>query len=168
MPSVAATASAYAAHASATAIAIHDVLEIPLPIRNLADFCQWTHRNVFPRDGRIDFIGGWIDVDMSPDDARFHAAPKSELVVVLPMAIKRLRVGTAFKIGLRNSSELADLSCEPDLVLRVPIPQQSCSIPVVVRGLSGRDRWTSLNVHICRLETSIQRWWSRDSGDGVS
>jgi hypothetical protein len=49
-----------------TVLLEHEI-EIPT-IRNLAEFRQWALSDDFPDRGRIDYIAGRIEVDMSPED----------------------------------------------------------------------------------------------------
>jgi Uma2 family endonuclease len=91
-------------------------LEIPLDIRSLADFRAWALSDGFPEKGRIDFLAGRIEVDMSPEDIFCHGALKSELAGVLQFLVKRGQLGVLLIDATRVSSPAADLSCEPDIV----------------------------------------------------
>ncbi|NLE40102.1 MAG: Uma2 family endonuclease, partial [Pirellulaceae bacterium] len=91
-------------------------VEIPLDIRSLADFRRWTVSDVFPEKGRIDFIEGRIEVDMSPEDIFCHGALKSECARVLTRRVKEDDLGLLLIDATRVSSPEADLSCEPDIV----------------------------------------------------
>src|SRR5436309_2438449 len=46
-------------------------IEIPA-IHNLAEFRRWALSDDFPHRGRIDYIDGRIEVDMSPEDLFTH------------------------------------------------------------------------------------------------
>ena len=52
----------------ATSLLIEDRLEIPLGLRTLADFRAWALSDDFPEKGRIDYVQGRIEVDMSPEE----------------------------------------------------------------------------------------------------
>ena len=91
-------------------------VEIPLDVRYLADFRRWALSDGFPEKGRIDFIGGRIEVDMSPEDIFCHGAPKSEFAGVLQSRVKREKLGILLIDATRISSPEANLSCEPDIV----------------------------------------------------
>ena len=60
-------------------VLIEEQVEIPLGIACLADFRQWALSDDFPERGRIDFIAGRIEVDMSPEDLFTHGTLKSEI-----------------------------------------------------------------------------------------
>lgn len=91
-------------------------IEIPMNIRTLADFREWVHSNSFPEQGRIDFIGNRIEVDMSPEDFFMHGTPKSQIARVLGNWIEERDLGHIVIDSTRISSPLAELSAEPDIV----------------------------------------------------
>ena len=63
----------------ATSVIFEEQIEVPLRWRSLADFRRWAASDEFPEKGRIDFIAGRIEVDMSPEDLFCHGTLKSEL-----------------------------------------------------------------------------------------
>ncbi|MBN2217701.1 MAG: Uma2 family endonuclease [Pirellulales bacterium] len=91
-------------------------VEIPLDIRSLTDFRRWALSEDFPEQGRIDFISGRIEVDMSPEDIFCHGVLKSELARVLTQHVKQNELGFLLIDATRVSSPEANLSCEPDIV----------------------------------------------------
>ena len=91
-------------------------MEIPLNIGSLQDFRQWALSDEFPESGRIDFIGGRIEVDMSPEDLFVHGTLKTEIVFGLGGLLKQRDLGHLFTDATRISSPDADLSAEPDVV----------------------------------------------------
>jgi len=101
----------------ATTIAIAGELEIPLSVRSLTDFREWVCSEEFPERGRIDYIQGRIEVDMSPEGFWFHAQPKTEVARVIANVVKARRLGYVGIDCTRFSSELGDISAEPDVVL---------------------------------------------------
>jgi len=100
----------------ANSLLIEDRLEIPLGLNSLADFRAWALSDDFPEEGRIDYIRGRIEVDMSPEDLFCHGTPKSEIHYVVYGRVKRRNMGHVFLDCTRISSPLAELSAEPDLV----------------------------------------------------
>jgi Uma2 family endonuclease len=89
---------------------------IPVPIRNLADFRRWALSDEFPETGRIDYIHGRIEVDMSPENFYYHATLKVCLITILNLRVMRLRLGHMATDRTRVSNPTADLSAEPDVV----------------------------------------------------
>jgi len=54
--------------AMASSIIFEERVEIPMDVRTLADFRRWALSEHFPQTGRIDFVAGSIEVDMSPEE----------------------------------------------------------------------------------------------------
>src|SRR5207237_639721 len=93
----------------ATSLLIEDRLEIPLGLRTLADFRAWALSDNFPDKGRIDYLQGRIEVDMSPEDLFSHGTPKSEIHYVVYGRVRRLKSGFVFLDCTRISCPAADL-----------------------------------------------------------
>lgn len=91
-------------------------IEVPLDLRSLAEFRRWVFSDDFPQRGRIDYINGRVEVDMSPEEVYCHGTLKSEIHGVLWNRVKRERLGDIFVDSTRISSVDADLSAEPDIV----------------------------------------------------
>lgn len=91
-------------------------IEVPAVFETLRDFRDWTKSGEFPESGRVDFIDGRIDWDMSPEDLFTHGAPKSEVHGVLHALVKSQGRGILFVDRTRVVSAAAKLSCEPDIV----------------------------------------------------
>ncbi len=100
----------------ATSILFEEQIEVPLTVRSLAEFRHWALSDEFPETGRIDFIDGRIEVDMSPEDIFCHGTLKSEIAGVLYHRVKRGRLGHLLIAKGRISSLEAELSAEPDIV----------------------------------------------------
>jgi hypothetical protein len=71
------------------ALAIFDKsIRVPADAHTLAGFRRWALSDVFPDRGRIAFLDGEIDIDMSPEEIRSHSDPKTELTYRLIDVIK--------------------------------------------------------------------------------
>jgi Uma2 family endonuclease len=97
-------------------IVFEESLEIPDGIRTLSDFRRWTYCDNFPERGRIDYINGRIEIDMSPEDLFCHGTVKMEIGSVLHQLVKQQDVGNVFSDRTRIASLPGNLSAEPDLV----------------------------------------------------
>lgn len=100
----------------ATSVIIEDSLEVPM-IRSLEEFRRWALSDHFPERGRIDYISGSIEVDMSPEDIYCHGVLKTEIIFGLATRNKRIRKGLLLSDCSRVSCSSADLSAEPDILL---------------------------------------------------
>jgi Uma2 family endonuclease len=87
-----------------------------MDIHSLADFRRWATSDEFPERGRIDYIAGRIEVDMSPETFFSHGGLKVEICGMLLQLVKRLDLGYLRTDCTRISSVPADLSAEPDVV----------------------------------------------------
>ena len=99
----------------ASSVILENQVEIPY-CRSLAEFRAWALSDDFPEQGRIDYLGGRIEVDMSPENVFFHGSVKTELVVEVGNIVKSAGAGYLFSDRTRVSCPKADLSAEPDVV----------------------------------------------------
>ncbi len=96
---------------------LDDSLPIPGQARHLAGFRAWAVSPRFPERGRIDFLAGDLEVDMSPEDLLTHGLVKTEIAAVLQFLVTRRGLGEVYVDRARISSPAADLSVEPDVVV---------------------------------------------------
>jgi Uma2 family endonuclease len=99
----------------AASVAIQDDFEIPF-VGSLDEFRRWARSDDFPERGRIDYLAGRIEVDMTPEDYDSHGGLKVEVVRVLGDLVKEGDLGDLRSDRTRISTPEADLSAEPDLV----------------------------------------------------
>lgn len=92
-------------------------LEIPLEIGTLAEFRRWALSPEFPEKGRIDFIDGAIDVDLSPENLFFHGTIKVDCVAEVSHRVDELQLGHVLCSRSRVSNVAANLSVEPDILV---------------------------------------------------
>ncbi len=93
-------------------------LEVEIPtIRNLAEFRQWALSDAFPERGRIDYIAGRIEVDMSPEDFFTHGTLKTRVATEISDRVEELDLGHTLIAETRISSVPGDVSAEPDVVV---------------------------------------------------
>lgn len=100
----------------AATIRLEEQIEIPLDLRSLDDFRRWARSEQFAELGRIDYVDGCIEVDMSPEDLLTHGALKAEIHAVLHQRVKRGGLGHVFVDRARVSCPMAGLSAEPDVL----------------------------------------------------
>ena len=100
----------------ATSVIFEERVEIPLTLHSLADFRRWALSDGFPQTGRIDYVGGKIEVDLQPEDLFCHGTLKGEILGVLYQRVKHGGLGHLQTGSTRVSCPEADLSVEPDIV----------------------------------------------------
>lgn len=102
----------------AATVILEEQIEIPLDLRSLSDFRRWALSTGFPErgKGRIDYIAGRIEVNMSPEDFFCHGTLKTEITGVLYQQVKQNGCGYLVTDSTRVSSIEGDLSAEPDIV----------------------------------------------------
>ena len=127
----------------ATSILIEDQLEIPA-ITGLADFRRWALSDNFPETGRIDYVGGHIEVDMSPEDLHTHGTAKVELVVVVGTRVRAKQLGELYTDRARISCPEADLSAEPDIVFVSNETYESGRVQLIAKASGGSDRYIEM------------------------
>ena len=128
----------------ATVIRFEEQIEVPMDIRSLADFRRWATSDEFPEQGRIDYIAGCIEVDMSPEDLHTHGKLKTELVIAVGQRIKQKQLGELYTDRARVSCPDGDLSVEPDLVFVSDASLDSCRVQLVPKAGAAPDRYIEL------------------------
>jgi Uma2 family endonuclease len=87
---------------------------LPVWVRDLASFRRWTNRDDFPEYGRICYLAGEVDIDLSPQDIFTHVAVKGTIAATLGQQNKSERAGLFLGDGARLSNVEADISVVPD------------------------------------------------------
>jgi len=93
-----------------------ETLRIPPGVGTLEGFRRWTSSECFPDHGRIDFLAGELEIDMSPENLYKHGGPKTALSAALYSQVDRTGRGAVYIDCTRIVSVDADLSVEPDVV----------------------------------------------------
>lgn len=92
-------------------------LLIPAEARSLQGFRHWVHSDRFPEQGRIDYLSGDLEIDMSPEDLYTHGAVKAEIAAELQQLVTRKDLGNVFVDRTRVTAPNVGLSVEPDVVV---------------------------------------------------
>jgi Uma2 family endonuclease len=128
----------------ATTVRFEESFEIPLSIQSLVDFRRWAFSEDFPERGRIDYVAGYIEVDMSPEDLHTHGKLKVELVRVLAQRIKQDVLGELYTDRARVSCPKADLSAEPDAVFVSDSSLDSGRVRLIPKAGGDPDRYIEM------------------------
>jgi len=130
--------------AMATAVLIEEQIEIPAISQGLPEFRRWATSDEFPETGRIDFIAGRIEVDMSPEDLHTHGTPKTELIVVIGRRVREAGLGELYTDRARVSCQSANLSVEPDIVFVSNERLNEGRVRLVPKSSEATDRYVEL------------------------
>jgi Uma2 family endonuclease len=125
----------------AITLVLEEQVEVPMDLRDLADFRRWAISATFPERGRIDYLSGRIEVDRSPEDLHTHGILKTEVVGVLWQRIKAGELGQIYSDRARVSSPAADLSVEPDVVFLSESSLDSGRVRLVPKAGGAADRY---------------------------
>ena len=99
------------------AVIFEERLRIPSEVHRLAPFRLWSAGEDFPEEGRIDFLAGDVEVDMSPEALHTHGTVKTEVAARLQLLVADPGRGEVLVDRARVVSSVANLSVEPDIVV---------------------------------------------------
>ena len=94
-----------------------DAVRIPAGVHILDEFRRWSQGREFPERGRIDYLQGDVEVNMSAEDLFTHGTPKAAIAARLHAMVVEDGRGTVFIGRTRVVSPAAGLSVEPDVVV---------------------------------------------------
>lgn len=100
-----------------SAVVLAGDCRIPHSARSLFGFRRWLRSDAFPVVGRIDYLAGDLEVDMSPEDLFTHGAVKSAVASALHRVVVGPRRGEVFIDRARVTAPAVGLSAEPDVVV---------------------------------------------------
>ncbi len=101
---------------SSPAVIFEEEFSIPAGVSDLELFRRWTWDETFPERGRIDYLAGTVEVDLSPEDLYTHGVVKTAITARLYPLIVDTDRGSLFSDSTRVVSKPARLSVEPDVV----------------------------------------------------
>ncbi len=127
------------------AIIDEENLRIPEDAFTFEGFQRWIDSGEFPETGRIDFLEGDVDVDMSPEDLYTHSAVKTAITLKLGYLVVESDLGDVFVDRTRIRSRFADLSVEPDVVVFFGRSLEAGKVRLVpAAARKGPDRFSAL------------------------
>lgn len=91
-------------------------LQIPEDAHTFEGFLRWLESDEFPESGRIDFLRGEIDADMSPEDVGSHSIVKVAISKTLQVLVSEQDRGEVYSDRTRVN-HFTGLSVEPDVVV---------------------------------------------------
>jgi Uma2 family endonuclease len=101
---------------SVGAVIFENLVRIPSDVFDLPRFREWAHSDEFPQTGKISFIEGEIEIDMSPEELSSHNRVKRDLSTDLNVFVRKTDMGELLVDGAFLVNEAANLATEPDLM----------------------------------------------------
>jgi Uma2 family endonuclease len=137
-------------------------IEIPSGITDLARFRAWATSESFPETGRIDWVAGRMEVDMSPEDLNTHGSPKSAIAGPLITLIQEAARGMVFIDRARLSNPAANLSVEPDVLVLLLSTLKSGRARLIPKSSGAEGRFIEIEGAAdlaveCVSDASIQK-----------
>jgi|SRR5882724_1925117 len=126
------------------AVILEEDLRIPAEVYTLEAFRQWSQGEEFPERGRIDYLDGTVEVDLSPEDLYTHGVAKTALAGELYAIIAKTGRGNVFIDCTRIVSPAAQLSVEPDIVVVLWESLQSGRVREIPAAGKGEGRFVEL------------------------
>lgn len=117
-----------------------DHIRIPGALLDITSFRRWLHSPEFPECGRIDWIGGGLEVDMSPEEINTHGTPKAAIARELGKLVEEEDRGVVLLDRARLTCPEADLSVEPDVVVVLFESIDRGRVKLVRSGEAARER----------------------------
>jgi Uma2 family endonuclease len=108
--------STIAAAGAPLTVCFEDEVLIPPEVGEHAAFRRWILSDARPERGRIDYLSGRIEVDMSPEELQTHGVPKGRLYGYIDGVVTGRNLGQLFVDSTLLSSTEAGLTCEPDVL----------------------------------------------------
>lgn len=96
------------------AIVFEERLRIPADVFSLDRFRDWSHSAEYPRSGRISYIDGEIEVEMSPEEIETHNKVKGCVFLGVSLLAQQKDLGEVLSDRSFLVNEAADLATEPD------------------------------------------------------
>jgi Uma2 family endonuclease len=92
-------------------------VHIPVDAFTFEGFRRWVESEDFPETGRVDFLAGEVEVDMSPEEPRSHSIVKVAVSKTLQIVVSEQDRGEVYSDRTRLTNARAGLSAEPDILV---------------------------------------------------
>ena len=127
------------------AIFVEENFRIPQDAFSFEGFQGWIDSGEFPDTGRIDYLGGNVEVDMSPEDLYTHSVVKTAIVLKLGTLLVESDLADLFIDRTRLRSRFAELSVEPDAMVVLESSLRSSRVRLVPAASGKADRFSALD-----------------------
>jgi Uma2 family endonuclease len=120
-----------------------EAIEIPSGIDTLSGFRRWAFSPRFPQRGRISFLDGVVEIDMSPEEIGSHGTLKEALTTAISNFARDRDLGRVFPDGTLLVNEQANIANEPDVMFCTWQTMLSKRVEIC-QSAPGNDRWMEL------------------------
>ncbi len=121
-----------------------DGVRIPTSLPDLRSFRRWALSTEFPEKGRIDWVAGEVEVDMSPEDLNTHGSPKAAIARDLGELIEGADRGVAYVDATRLSAPEGEVSAEPDVIVVLFESVESGKVRLVPKASRQEGRYVEI------------------------
>ncbi|HEY7213955.1 MAG TPA: Uma2 family endonuclease, partial [Thermoanaerobaculia bacterium] len=118
-------------------------LRIPEDAFTYEGFHRWLDSGEFPETGRIDYLAGVVEIDMSPEDLYTHGIVKTAIGSALHQLVVG-RLGEVYIDRARISSRFAGLSVEPDVAVVLFETLKTGRVRYVPAAVHEPDRYSRM------------------------
>lgn len=101
---------------AAKSILFDNRVRVPADVFDLPSFRRWATSDDFPEEGRISFLDGQLEIDLSPEDLISHGGLLGEVFAKMWCLVRASDLGRVHLHGARLTNEVANISNEPDLM----------------------------------------------------
>ncbi len=117
---------------------------VPPEACRLEGFRSWARSDGFPESGRIDFVEGGVEIEMSPEDLHTHGTVKTAIAAELFQRIARLGRGFVFADRTRVTLPVTQISVEPDVVVVLVSSLDQDRVRQIPAAAKGAGRFVEL------------------------
>ncbi len=128
---------------AAKSILFDNRVRVPADVFDLASFRRWATSDDFPEEGRISFLDGQLEIDMSPEELASHVDPKGDVFGAIWAIIRERDLGKVYVDGARLTNEVANISNEPDLMFCSWETLESGRVSIV-ESVPGTERYLEI------------------------
>jgi Uma2 family endonuclease len=126
------------------AVIFRENLPVPLNAFTFEGFQSWLESGEFPDTGRVDFLAGEVETEMSPEDLYTHSVVKAAIASTLHVLIAEQDRGEVYIDSTRIVSPVAGLSVEPDVVVALWESFESGRVRLVPASHKGPNRFLAV------------------------
>ena len=128
---------------AAKTILFDNRVRVPADVFDLASFRRWATSDDFPEEGRISFLDGQLEIDMSPEDLLFHSPVRGATTAAVWILVRERELGRVFVRGMRFTNETSRISLIPDLTFCSWETLESGRVSIV-ESVPGTERYLEI------------------------